>query len=158
MMEKSNILKPYILFVLTGILLSCNPDRVFEDYQGMETLQWAMSDTVTFDLNPVKSDSVLSTIGIRYNDQYEYHNLYVKFLKTDSLGVILQDSLINIDLFDAKTGEPLGEGFGNVFTKYDTLPFGNLDENRFLRIHFLQYMRKEQIEGIEAVGLKIVHK
>lgn len=158
MMGKSNFFKSYILFVLAGLLIACNPDRIFEDYQGMETLQWAISDTVTFELDPEKTEQVLPTIGIRYNDQYEYHNLYVKFLMTDSLGVSLQDSLINIELFDSKTGEPLGEGFGNVFTKYDTLPFGNLDENRFVRIHFLQYMRKEQIDGIEAVGLKIVHK
>lgn len=158
MMERINFFKPYVLFFLAGILLACNRDRIFEDYKGMETLQWDVVDTVTFDLNPINSEQVLATIGIRYNDQYEYHNLYVKFLMTDSLGVSLQDSLINIDLFDSKTGEPLGEGFGNVFTKYDTLPFGDLGENRFLKIHFLQYMRKEQIRGIEAVGLKIVHK
>ena len=158
MMGKSNFFTPYILFVVAGILLACNPDRIFEDYQGMETLQWAVGVTVQFVLKPEKSEKVLATIGIRYNDQYEYHNLYVKFLMTDSMGVTLQDSLINIDLFDSKSGEPLGDGFGNVFTKYDTLPFENLEENRVVRIHFLQYMRKEQVEGIEALGLKIIHK
>jgi gliding motility-associated lipoprotein GldH len=143
---------------VAGVLLACNPDRIFEDYQGMENLQWDVTDTVAFDFIPANSEQVLATIGIRYNDEYEYHNLYVKFLMTDSLGVSLQDSLINIELFDSKTGKPLGDGFGNVFTKYDTLPFGDLRENRLLRIQFLQYMRKDQVQGIEAVGLKLVQK
>lgn len=158
MMGKSSFIGRYYIFLLAGVILACNTDRIYEDYQGMENLRWDVADTVSFDFVPANSEKVLATIGIRYNDEYEYHNLYVKFLVSDSLGIPLQDSLINIALFDSKTGKPLGEGFGNVFTKYDTLPFGELRENRFTRIQFLQYMRKDEVQGIEAVGLKLVQE
>ena len=147
----------YVLLPWAGMLISCNGDRIFEEYQGMETLHWEISDTVSFELEPVDTGSTVSTLGIKYNDTFEFHNLYVKFLLKDSLGHVVQDSLINIELFDSKTGRPLGDGFGNVFTKYDTLPFVEF-ENQALKAQFIQYMRREELEGIEAVGLKIVQK
>jgi gliding motility-associated lipoprotein GldH len=74
----------------------------------------------------------------------------------DSLGQPMVDSLLNINLFDVKTGKPLGDGFGNIFTKYDTLPMEQIYDNQHVKIQFIQYMRKEELEGIEAVGLKII--
>lgn len=147
----------YVLLPGFGIISSCNGDRIFEEYQGMEDLHWKISDTVNFELTPIATENAVPAIGIRYNDTFEFHNLYVRFLLEDSLGHVVQDSLINIELFDSKTGRPLGDGFGNVFTKYDTLPFVEF-ENQALKAQFIQYMRREELEGIEAVGLKIVQK
>jgi hypothetical protein len=59
-----------------------------------------------------------------------------------------------VPLFDSKSGKPKGNGFGNSFTFYDTLPFpisANTSE-----LIYLQYMRQENLPGIEAVGLKIL--
>jgi gliding motility-associated lipoprotein GldH len=135
--------------------LACDSDRIFEEYKGMESVHWDLSDTVVFQLGPIKTERVIGSIGIRYNDSFEFHNLYVRYLLKDSLGQNLGDSLINIELFDSKTGKPLGDGFGNVFTIYDTIPLTLLHENQGLQVQFIQYMRKEQLKGIEAVGLKI---
>jgi gliding motility-associated lipoprotein GldH len=147
-----------ILMFLLLIFLAhaCSSDRIFEDYQGMESLTWAVSDTVSFEFTPENNEKAVSTIGIRYNDNYEFHNLYVRFLLKDSLGQPMVDSLLNINLFDVKTGKPLGDGFGNIFTKYDTLPMEQIYDNQHVKIQFIQYMRKEELEGIEAVGLKII--
>lgn len=158
MMGRSNLIGTYIWFFLGGILVSCSSDRVFEEYQGMEPLHWDISDTVTFELYPQEPQQVVATIGIRYNENYEFHNLYVKYLMKDSLGQSLVDSLININLFDSKTGKPLGKGFGNVFTKYDTLPLSDVGSHGNVRVQFLQFMRRDRLEGIEAVGLKVVQK
>jgi gliding motility-associated lipoprotein GldH len=147
----------YALLPWFVMFYSCNGDRIFEEYQGMENLHWKISDTVNFELPPIATENAVSTIGIKYNDTFEFHNLYVKVLLEDSLGRVLQDSLINIELFDSKTGKPLGDGFGNIFTKYDTLPFVEF-QNQPLKAQFIQYMRKDQLEGIEAVGLKIVQE
>ncbi|MEX2592136.1 MAG: gliding motility lipoprotein GldH [Anditalea sp.] len=158
-MKKRNRLFLFCLLLpLMWFFHACNSDRIFEDYLGMESLTWAISDTVSFELTPVNTEQTVSTIGIRYNDSFEFHNLYVRFLLKDSIGQHLADSLINIDLFDSKTGKPLGDGFGNVFTKYDTLPLTQVFENQKIKVQFIQYMRKDNLQGIEAVGLKIIRK
>lgn len=133
---------------------ACNSDRLFEEYRGMPSLVWQIEDTVSFDVPPLVQRAGLPYLGIRYNDTYEFHNLYVRYLLTDSTGNHRVDTLINIHLFDPKTGKPLGKGYGNVYTKYDTLPqVQMLGEG--VSVHFVQYMRKEELTGIEAVGLKI---
>ena len=57
-------------------------------------------------------------------------------------------------LFDPKSGEPLGEGFGNSYTRYDTLPF--LFDQQTKSVTLLQYMRQDLLPGVEAVGIKIL--
>lgn len=155
MKGKNKLFLSSLLLLNMALLQACGSDRVFEEYKGMDSHLWALSDTVTFELDSLDTERAISTIGIRYNDNFEFHNLYVRYLLKDSLGLHLEDSLINIELFDAKTGKPLGKGFGNVFTKVDTLPHTGFSKNQFMKVHFIQYMRKDQVKGIEAVGLKI---
>ena len=144
--------------MVLGIIGACNPDRIFEEYQGMASLSWVAEDTVSFEVEAVDPNASISSIGVRYNETYEFHNLYVRYLLTDSVGNHLVDSLINVHLFDSKTGRPLGRGFGNVYTVYDTLPQFDTRSVERAKAHFIQYMRKDELEGIEAVGLKIKRK
>jgi len=72
----------------------------------------------------------------------------------DSLNNVIENKLINVPLFDSKSGKPLGKGFGNTYTRYDTIPFLLNIETK--KVTFLQYMRQNQLEGIEAIGLKIL--
>ncbi len=148
----------FLFLIGLAITVACNSDRVFEEYKGMSSLAWQIEDTVSFEVPPLDLNTALPQLGVRYNDTYEFHNLYVRYLLTDSTGNYLVDSLINIHLFDPKTGRPLGEGYGNVYTKYDTLPQIHSISGERLSAHFIQYMRKEELEGIEAVGLKIDKK
>jgi hypothetical protein len=72
----------------------------------------------------------------------------------DSLGQSVETKLLDIPLFESKTGKPLGDGYGGTFTKYDTLPL----DNTFSSIHLIQYMRVDELSGIETVGLKVLKK
>ena len=149
-----------LFFFLSVLALasSCNSDRIFEEYQGMPELHWNLEDTVSFKMEAIAPNAARPLIGLRYNDTYEFYNLYVRYLLTDSLGKVLGDSLINLHLFDPKTGKPLGTGFGNVYTKYDTLPDLGIPQGQKQQFRFIQYKRTEEIKGIEAVGLKISRK
>ena len=149
-----------LFFFLSTIVLaaSCNSDRVFEEYTGMPELHWKVADTVSFDVRTMAPDVAQPLLGIRYNDTYPFHNLYVRYLLNDTLGNTLMDSLLNIPLFDARSGKPLGKGFGNVYTRYDSLPQVMLPADVPVSVRFVQYMREEELEGIEAVGLKISSK
>ena len=151
-------MRKLFLFLLTLSIASCNNDRVFEEYQGMPELHWNVEDTVGFEIEAIDANTSLPLLGLRYNDTYEFHNLYVRYLLTDSAGKVVADSLVNIHLFDAKSGKPLGSGFGNVYTKFDTLPNLGIPQGQKHQYRFIQYMRTEELKGIEAVGLKISRK
>ncbi len=152
-MEGKNKLFLFLLFL--GIAASCDSDRIFEEYHGMQELHWSLEDTASFEVEVVDPNASTALLGVRYNDTYEFHNLYIRYLLADSLGNTLMDSLINIHLFDPKSGKPLGDGFGNVQTKYDTLPWMDVPPGQMYKFQFIQYMRVEELGGIEAVGLKI---
>lgn len=152
---KGTKMKAYSCFIVLIMALitftGCDSDRVYEEYQGMDKLTWSLQDTITFKMeNPIPKGP--SIIAIRYNDDFPYRNLYLRYTILDSLGQNIESQLINIPLFESTSGKPLGRGFGNTFTKYDTLPFTK--DDAYHEIQFLQYMRLEDLKGVEAVGLK----
>ncbi|MEX2513093.1 MAG: gliding motility lipoprotein GldH [Cyclobacteriaceae bacterium] len=152
---KGDFLKILLLFLLVSwILTSCQGNRLYEEYNAFPTLSWAVSDTIKFSLPAIEPIHPISVIGIRYNEEYEFHNLYVRCFLKDSLGNPEQDTLVNIHLFDSKTGKPLGKGFGSRLTLYDTLPISDMTPNS--TIELIQYMRMDTLKGIEAVGLKVM--
>lgn len=155
-MRINRIFPHLFLLVVTWWCLACSDDRIFEEFTEFHHLNWASSDTVTYNISGLKDAQVMSAIGVRYNDDYEFHNLYVRCFLKDSIGQVKQDTLINLPLFNAKTGKPRGRGFGNRLTFYDTLPFNKFEGSN--SIQFVQYMRKDTLEGIEAVGLKITNR
>ena len=136
------------------LLFSCGKDRVFEEYHSFETTTWKESDSVKFDLSSLDSLKGQAIIGVRYTETYPFSNCYIKVIYRDSSKVVLVDSLWNVPIFDKQTGKPIGDGFGNTFTTFDTLSFPFLANTR--EVIFLQYMRQPQLEGIEAVGFKVV--
>lgn len=145
-----------LLLGLTGLFVACDADRVYEAYRDFEDGLWNLEEAATFDIGEIHPQPSIPVLAVRYTDDYEYHNLYVRFVQQDSMASVLQDTLVNIALFDAKSGKPLGKGFGNRHTIYDTL----LGKEQILpnasRILIRQYMRKEQLAGIESVGIKLV--
>ncbi|AKP52133.1 gliding motility lipoprotein GldH [Cyclobacterium amurskyense] len=153
-MKSKTAWKNSLVIVLFWVITACNNGRVYESFQDLETLKWVVSDTISFDIDSLDVNSKMSSIlAIRYDDKYEYNNLYVRFLLRDSVDKVLMDSLLNIHLFDPKTGKPLGQGFGNRRIRYDTLPGGLIHAKSTFQ--FIQYMRKDTLAGIESIGLKI---
>ena len=136
------------------LLFSCGKDRVFEEYHSFETTTWEESDSIKFDLSSLDSLKGQAIIGVRYTEAYPFSHCYIKVIYRDSSKVVLVDSLWNVPIFDKQTGKPIGDGFGNTFTTYDTLSFPFPASTR--EVIFLQYMRQPQLEGIEAVGFKVV--
>ncbi|MBW3467315.1 gliding motility lipoprotein GldH [Arthrospiribacter ruber] len=142
----------YLLILVLSLLLGCDSDRLFEKYKGMESQSWYLKDTVSFYFDE-ELEARSSLIAVKYNQDYEFRNLYLRYFLLDSTGQEVESQLINIPLFES-SGKPLGSGFGNTYTRFDTLPLES-GEN-FRSIHFVQYMRVDQLKGIEAVGLKRV--
>lgn len=146
--------KQLLLFtVILFFLVSCNQNRVFEKYFAMETQAWNIDDTVSLVIG--KDLEYAKTVLIfKYNNDYEYRNLYFRYILSDSLGNEVDSKLIDLPLFESTSGKPLGKGYGSTFTNYDTLPINNKIE--FHQIHLLQYMRVDELKGIESIGIKLI--
>lgn len=145
--------KTVLLLALCGLLAACQKDRIFEEYKGMNSSEWKIQDTVRFQ-PVVEGEKFAVVLGVKYNNDYDYRNLYVRYTIQDSLGQTIDSKLMDVPLFESASGKPLGKGFGSTFTKYDTLPISQA----FTTIELLQYMRVDTLQGIEAVGLKVVKK
>lgn len=150
-MGKMRILLGLAILLFAG---SCAGDRAFESFHSFESDTWNEKDSVRFDLSSLSKKDGKNLIGIRFTDSFPFSNFYIRVLSEDSTGVLLDNKLINISLFDSKSGKPRGNGFGNTYTFYDTLPF-QIKENTS-KLVYLQYMRQENVSGIESVGLKIL--
>ena len=142
------------LLALVMMLSSCSKDRMFEEYHSFETSSWEESDSVKFDLSSLDSLKGKAMIGVRYTEDYPFSNCYIKIICIDSSRVVLLDSLWNVPIFDSQTGKPIGDGFGNTFTIYDTLPFSL--PARTEKVVLQHYMRQSEVAGIEAVGFKVI--
>lgn len=153
-MEAMN--KPLVVISLGVLFLSssCSGDRVYEEFHSFTTQSWNEKDSVVFDLSELKQKSGTNLIGIRFTEVFPFSNFYVRVISEDSSGVILDNKLINIPLFDSKSGKPKGNGFGSTYTFYDTLSF-QISESTS-KLIYLQYMRQQNIPGVEAVGFKIL--
>jgi gliding motility-associated lipoprotein GldH len=150
-MNKSTSL---FLVVILLFLSSCSDDRLYEQFHSFQEDPWMEKDSILFELGEVKTLRGKSLIAVRFNENYSYSNCYIRVVTRDSTKVELQNKLLNVPIFDAKSGQPLGDGFGNTFTKYDTLPFDLAEGTR--EVILIQYMRQPELVGIEAVGLKIL--
>lgn len=156
-MNKTISRKDIALFLVVGwLLFSCDSRRVYEDYRDFEDGAWNLEEAVSFDIIGIQPQSTIPVVAIRYTDRYEFNNLYVRFVQEDSTASILQDTLVNIGLFDPKSGKPMGKGFGNLHTVYDTLLGDGKISPHTAQVTIWQYMRKEQLEGIESVGIKLL--
>ncbi|WP_234364080.1 gliding motility lipoprotein GldH [Lunatibacter salilacus] len=155
-MNKDLIVGFLTIVVIGWVISSCNTDRVFEDYRDFEDGSWKLEEKVSFKIREIQPQSTIPVVSIRYTDTYEFHNLYIRFVQEDSTASILQDTLVNIALFDSKTGRPIGKGFGNRHTVYDTLLGKGKIFPETTQITIWQYMRKERLEGIESVGIKLL--
>ncbi|MDN3203283.1 gliding motility lipoprotein GldH [Algoriphagus sediminis] len=142
---------PAFLIFLGVVLFSCDGNRVYEQFEEVPNQLWGFTDTIHYELQNLDSAEHF-LVSVRFNEDYPYTNIYLKLLESDSSGTVLEEKLVNVILFDPKSGKPLGNGFGGTRTLYDTLDYKiNMNASG---LDILQYMRVNQLKGIEAVGFK----
>jgi gliding motility-associated lipoprotein GldH len=93
---------------------------------------------------------------IKNTPEYPYQNFYFTYYLKDSQSTLLATELKNYQLFEAKTGNPLGKGWTKnknheviiIKNYYFTHPGTYI-------LELAQFMRMEMLPGIETVGIKI---
>jgi gliding motility-associated lipoprotein GldH len=138
----------------TLLLASCDGERMYEDFHAFDQGGWEVSDTVAFDLGELDSITGQSLVAVRFTEDFPFSNMYIKLIYRDSSKLVLRDTVWNVPIFDTQSGKPLGKGFGNTYTTYDTLPFTIPTKTK--EVLLLQYMRQAELLGVEAVGIKVL--
>lgn len=151
------LLKATILFLTLFILGSCDERRLYEKNLDIKDFNWRIEDVKEFSFD-IKDTTKAYNIyfNVRNAMSYEYYNLYMRAVLLSPDGETLHRKLHEMYLMNKKTGEPLGSGAGDIF---DHTFFG-IKNQRFnkpgtYQIKFTQYMRKNPLPGIMAVGVKV---
>ena len=146
-----------IPLIIVIVLSSCDSSRVYEDFNDLEESFWHLDSVQTFSFE-IPDDSKLYNVSgtFRNASSYPFYNLYFQYTISDSLGNVLTEELKEVDLFDPKTGEPLGSGLGDLFDHSFVLEENYQFPNTgSYSISFEQYMRRDTLPFILSVGARV---
>jgi len=138
--------------------LACNdPNRIYEKNVNFDNNIWAATEVPIFDFEITDiSKDYKFFYNIRNSIDYPFNNLYLSYSLEDSAANELSTALQNIDLFDAKTGKPLGDGLGDIFDhRVEALPIYKFQHPGYYRFKIQQYMRQDSLPLILSVGLRV---
>lgn len=159
-LKNSCLFLTLICFVCSLTLVSCDKNRVFDEYKSVGNA-WNKDSIVSFDLPKVDSTKQYNLyINIRSNNKYQFNNLFLivsleqpdKRVKVDTLEYLMTD----------ENGALLGDGFTDVKDSRlyykEKMKFKSGDYKLHIK-HALRQTGKivgvEKLEGITDVGFRI---
>lgn len=148
-------LKHFIsLLCLTTLITGCDLSSTYESDIDFEDGYWHMDSLATFQFEAPKESQDIE-LKLRSNLEYPFYNLYIKMELADSTGKVLKDSLVGFDLYDAKTGKPLGQGNSIYQLNKNVLEAYPFPYDGKYSIRLAQYMRRVELSGIVSAGVRI---
>lgn len=146
-----------LLFVLVLFYFSsCDSSRLYEENKDINSY-WLSDSIASFNFDI--SDNTLDYnvfFSVRNGVDFPHSNLYFKYFLKDSLGATIESDLINFQLFNAKSGYPLGNGIGDMFEhQYELLTKYQFTNTGVYELSFQQYMRYDSLPEIYSVGFRV---
>jgi len=146
-----------IVFSVSLSMVACGDKTVINEQSDIQEGLWHLDSLVSFQFEIEDTTSIYQVqYNVRYAVDYPYYNLFLKYYLEDSAGEMLSSELQELVLFDKKTGEPLGEGLGDLFDRgvqvFEDQKFPYAGVYNF---KVKQFMRMEQLPGILSFGLKV---
>lgn len=147
------------IFGLLLFLISCDSNKVFDQYMEVENATWKRENIAKFSVD-IKDTTAAHNlyINVRNKGNYPYSNLYL-FIKIEGPDGNFSVDTVNCILAD-KSGKWLGKGIGDLWDVQvpyiGGFKFAKSGEYQF---SFEQAMRVENgLEGITDIGLRIERK
>lgn len=147
-----------VFFLLAMVFAACDETRVYDKNHDFEERFWLVSDTAIFDFDISDTTQHYNLYcNVRNSVAYPYSRLFLNYYLGDSTGKVIRKNLAQTYLFDQKTGKPMGtSGLGDIYDQR-VLLLNNYDfpyQGKY-KVWFEQYMRKDTLEGILAIGLRV---
>lgn len=147
----------YFIIILLMIVGCSDPLRVYEKNIDFPDNLWLADSIAEFEFQIMEADRRYNLYySVRNSISYPYHNLYVRHTLEDSLGNVISSVLQNMDLFDPVTGEPLGDGLGDIFDhRILAISDQKFPEEGWYRFKIQQFMRQDSLPLILSMGLRV---
>lgn len=138
-------------------VVACGSNTVIDEQSDIKEGLWHLDSLVAFQFEIEDTTSSYQIqYNVRYAVDYPYYNLFLKYYLEDSAGEMLSSELQELILFDKKTGDPLGDGLGDLFDRgvpvFEDQKFPYAGTYNF---KVKQFMRMEHLPGILSFGLKV---
>ncbi|MCS6795420.1 MAG: gliding motility lipoprotein GldH [Raineya sp.] len=146
--------------LLIIFLYSCkDSNTVFEDNQSLKNGEWYYEKPLAFEF---EIEDTTKTYTLYYNVRneisYPYYNLFVTYYMHYPDNKKIDSLLMDITLFNPKTGEPYGEGTGGIrehqLPAFRNFKFTQKGKYKYV---FKQYMRHNPLKGILSMGLRVAY-
>ena len=142
-----------IIFLLA--MVSCDTNRVFEEYKPIAHDGWHKDSVARFDVEVMDTIKKYNLyINIRNKGNYPNSNiwLFMDIMAPD--GTLLTDTVEYI--LAERTGKWRGKGIGDLFDNQFIYRQGVLFENAGTYRFTIQHgMRAKKLEGIHDIGLRV---
>lgn len=144
-----------VLFFILG-LVSCDANKVFEEYTEVENASWQQENIASFEF--LASDTIAAHnlyINVRNTGTYAYSNLYLFVTMQGPNGGLLKDT-VNCILADNR-GKWLGKGIGDLWDLRIPYVGGfKFAQSGNYVVTLEQAMRvKDGLDGITDIGLRV---
>jgi gliding motility-associated lipoprotein GldH len=143
--------------LISSLLWSCNSETFPVMLHPLKNSIWAADQDLVFDFqvqNP--SQTVDMLYQVQYDRGYAFENIWLKYWLIGPKRDTLIRSRDNLFLFEPKTGRPIGTGPPErLFLDAYFLKKVRLEDTGKYTLRIRQYMRKDSLEGIQSLGIKI---
>ena len=146
----------YLYFLFFILLFSCQDENlIYCRSKVIKNNIWAHNDTLNFDVDIKDSTLIFDVnINVRNDNSYPYNNLGLLFLINKSDSLIYNDTL-NLTVSCEEEGW-IGNGWGSLFEfKTNVITDFNLQDTGVYNFMILQYMKDNELKGINSVGLEL---
>lgn len=147
-----------VALVASVILFSCDDERLYEKNVSFNNRIWRQADKAEFEFKIDDNTAPYNLyLNVRNSVDYPYSRIFINYKLQDSLGLVLEKQLLNSTLFDVKTGAPYGtSGLGDIYDHQILVKKNHVFPNKGdYKISFEQFMRKDTLDGVLAVGLRV---
>lgn len=148
----------FVTILLALFVAGCDDTRVFEVNHDFEQRAWLVTEKPEFEFTIVNTvDKYSLYCNVRNSVAFPYSRLFIKYELKDSTGRLLEGKMMPAFLFDQHTGKPQGSsGLGDIYDqRFPIISNYQFPSPGKYRVSFEQFMRKDTLEGVLAVGLRV---
>jgi len=144
--------------IILLIFASCDEQRVYEKNTDFDSRHWLVNEKPTFEFEIADSLETYNLYcNVRNSLDYPFARIFITYYLQDSTGAVMEKNMVSQLLFDEKTGAPFGDsGLGDLYDHRMLLKKAHkFPSTGKYSVSFEQYMRKDTLDGILAVGLRV---
>lgn len=139
-------------------LAACDPYRIYDKNSDFQNGNWPVSEKPEFEFHINNTETAYNLyVNVRNAISYPKSNLYFSYQLRDSIGTVIQDSLVSEMIFDLKTGKPFGSSvLGDVYNhRFVLLQNFSFPHAGRYSVQFEQFSREDSLQGMLSIGLRV---